>query len=536
MSVTPIHKNIVTVLVLLCLLPQPATASKDELSGWLDRLDKSLAETPKYEEQYLQQITNLKQLLTGHESPDTRFDVCHQIYHAYQSYRADSALIYAYRCLDIAKQMKRTDYTALAECDIAAISVSTGDNILAYNLLMSIHPDRHPVWLKKIYYQTKSKFWVERSNYIGYQPSHSIYETELNSTLDSLIALSKPGSAEWYAYKATESARQNRHREAIEFFRQALADTSQGKHIRAMRLAEMAWSWYHLGNKRQATIAFIQSAILDNESTTREITSLYQVGNLIRQIDDVRASRYVTQALSWLDFYNAQIRFVEIGKILPVIEKERFEALRSERNLLIAVIILTILLTAFSTLGYIYIRKQNLKLKATQALNVQHLARIKQANDKLKEANRIKDEYIGRTLYDTSEFIGYLEHLFNKISRSLITKHYDEIGSTVSQDKLSEERKNMFGNFDKTFLALFPDFVDKYNSLFDEPDRKKSCEANQLTSEMRIFALIRLGIKDSERIARFLGYSVHTVNTYKTRAKNRSRIPNEEFEPKVMSF
>ena len=94
----------------------------------------------------------------------------------------------------------------------------------------------------------------------------------------------------------------------------------------------------------------------------------------------------------------------------------------------------------------------------------------------------------------------------------------------------------MFGNFDKTFLALFPDFVDKYNSLFDEPDRKKSCEANQLTSEMRIFALIRLGIKDSERIARFLGYSVHTVNTYKTRAKNRSRIPNEEFEPKVMSF
>ena len=536
MSVTSILKHIVSVLVLLCLLPLPVTASKDELSGWLDRLDKSLAETPKYETQYQQQIASRKRLLNEYENLSARFEICHSIYLAYQCYRADSAIAYAYQCLEIAKKMKRQDYTVLAQCDIAAISISTGDNIQAYNLLMSIQPARLPVRLKKIYYQTKSKFWVERSNYISYQPVHSVYESQLSIATDSLIALSKPGSAEWYAYKATKSARQNRHREAINFFSKAIADKSQSKHLRAMQLAEMAWSWYHLGNTRQATIAFIQSAILDNESSTREITSLYQVGNFIRQIDDVRASRYVKQALSWLDFYNAQIRFAEIGKILPVIEKERFEALRSERNLLIAVIILAILLTAFSTLGYVYIRKQNKKLKATQVLNAQHLARIKQANDKLKEANRIKEEYIGRTLYDTSEFIGFLEHMFNKISRSLITKHYDEISSTVSQDKLSEERKNMFGNFDKTFLALFPDFVEKYSSLFDEVNRKKSNEAHQLTSEMRIFALIRLGIKDSERIAHFLGYSVHTVNTYKTRAKNRSKIPNEDFESKIMSF
>ena len=529
-------KRLPLLLVFLLILIRPSFASEADISWWIDQLDRSLAQSGRYEAEYRQQIANRKQLLAGHEGPDARFEICRQIYQAYQSYRADSALVYAYRCLSYAKQLKRADYIVLAQCDIAAISVSTGDNIQAYRLLTSIHAEHLPLWLKKIYYQTKSKFWVERTNYIGYEPSHSIYEHELSMALDSLIALSKPETSECYAYKATRSARLRRHHEAIGYFSKALADRNLDKHVRAMRLADMAWSWYHLGNKRQATIAFIQSAILDNESTTREITSLYQVGNFIRQTDDVRASRYVTQALEWLDFYNAQIRFAEIGKILPVIVKERFEALRSERNLLVVVIILAVLLALFSTLGYVYIRKQNLKLKAIQTLNVQHLKNLKQANDKLKEANRIKDEYIGRTLYDTSEFIGYLEHLFNKISRSLITKRYDEISSTVSQDKLSEERKNMFGNFDKTFLALFPDFVDKYNSLFDEPNRKKPNEENQLTSEMRIFALIRLGIKDSERIARFLGYSVHTVNTYKTRAKNRSRIPNEDFESKVMSF
>ena len=94
----------------------------------------------------------------------------------------------------------------------------------------------------------------------------------------------------------------------------------------------------------------------------------------------------------------------------------------------------------------------------------------------------------------------------------------------------------MYEAFDQTFLKIYPDFVEKFNLLFEEKDRKMPPNEQSLTSEMRIFALIRLGITDSERIAKFLNYSVHTVNTYKTRIKNRSTVENELFENKIMEI
>jgi DNA-binding NarL/FixJ family response regulator len=94
----------------------------------------------------------------------------------------------------------------------------------------------------------------------------------------------------------------------------------------------------------------------------------------------------------------------------------------------------------------------------------------------------------------------------------------------------------MYESFDETFLKLFPNFVERFNLLFDEADRKMPPNDHSLTSEMRIFALIRLGINDSERIAKFLDYSVHTVNTYKTRIKNRSTAENDKFESLIMQI
>ncbi|MBQ6651823.1 MAG: response regulator transcription factor, partial [Prevotella sp.] len=135
-----------------------------------------------------------------------------------------------------------------------------------------------------------------------------------------------------------------------------------------------------------------------------------------------------------------------------------------------------------------------------------------------------------------AEFITKLEKLFATVNRKIATRQYEDLRNTTSQTTLNNERKNMYQSFDETFLKLFPDFVEKYNMLFEEKDRKKPSKENTLTSEMRIFALIRLGINDSERIARFLDYSVHTVNTYKTRIKNRSLVENEQFEQKIMEI
>jgi len=132
--------------------------------------------------------------------------------------------------------------------------------------------------------------------------------------------------------------------------------------------------------------------------------------------------------------------------------------------------------------------------------------------------------------------VAKLEKLFLALDRKIATRQYDDLRSTLKQSTLNAERESMYEAFDQTFLKLFPDFVERYNALFDEKDRKLPPNEQSLTSEMRIFALIRLGINDSERIAKFLDYSVHTVNTYKTRIKNRSTVENDQFESLIMAI
>ena len=164
------------------------------------------------------------------------------------------------------------------------------------------------------------------------------------------------------------------------------------------------------------------------------------------------------------------------------------------------------------------------------------LLQLQQTNSQLTEANKIKNEYIGRSFYTNAEFIAKIEKLYLAIDRKIATRQYEDLRSTLKQSTLNTERESMYTAFDQTFLKLFPHFVEGYNALFEEKDRKLPADNQSLTSEMRIFALIRLGINDSERIANFLDYSVHTVNTYKTRIKNRSICENDQFEQRIMEI
>lgn len=263
----------------------------------------------------------------------------------------------------------------------------------------------------------------------------------------------------------------------------------------------------------------------------------------IQHFDNAKANQYVSKALEFINFYNAPIRLIALSNIMPAVEKTRLEMVRQQRDIFFVLSLCVIVVVCVLAGAYVYHRRLNRKLKLAQQQNIQHLEALNATNEQLMEtnkqlleANKVKNEYIGRTLYDASEYIESLEHIFNKVNKAVMTRRYSDIENVTSQEYLNNERKTIFRNFDKTFLVLFPNFVEQYNTLFNEGDRKYPSEENTLTSEMRIFALIRMGIKESDRIARYLGYSVHTVNTYKTRAKNRSCVSNDEFETRIMSF
>ena len=234
---------------------------------------------------------------------------------------------------------------------------------------------------------------------------------------------------------------------------------------------------------------------------------------------------------------DARHRKIEIGSILPIIEKERIDAVEHQRNMLIWMVSLVsiLLLSLLGTTLIIY--KQLNKIKAARLTIEEQNEKLTTINWELKETSNIKDKYIGHFFYINYQYIDKLEHIYRMINRKIATKQADELAKLFKESDLENERTNMYKSFDETFLKLFPEFVTDFKNLFPPEEwHEMNIESGNLTIEMRIFALIRLGVYESEKIAKFLNYSVHTINTYKTKVKNKSIVPNELFEKKIMEI
>lgn len=530
------------IIVVLTALPAGVFADSS-YNDWLNKLDNSLAKRDQYEQKRLGRIDTLKSELTkikqqpNIENNDRYYDLLYGLYNEYKSYCYDSAHHYAKECLDVALLNKNDERIVEASNAVAFTLISAGILTEAHEVLNSI--DRSKVSGNHLndYYEHYSQLWRSLADYVREEPFYTKYITQSNAYLDSLMQVTTPNSAKWWSYNGSRLMRDHQYQQALESFEKVLELNDTDLHMKAMTTAEMAWAYIYLDNEEKAIEYFAQSAIYDNETATREITALYHLSRMIYNKGyHERASLYVHQALEDVQFYNSRLRKIEIGEILPIIERDRYEAVSSQRNWLIAASSLFVILSAVILYGYWFNRKKNRKLTEARETIASQLEQLKHANQQLKEDDKIKNAYIGRSFYTNAEFIAKLEKLYLMIDRKIVARQYDDLRSMMKLSTLNAERENMYEAFDQTFLKIFPDFVERFNLLFEEKDRKMPPNEHSLTSEMRIFALIRLGITDSERIAKFLNYSVHTVNTYKTRIKNRSTAENEQFEKLIMEI
>ena len=512
-------------------------------SEWLAKLDKSLANRDQYENKRIERINVLKselaqiEKLPNKKSIDRYYELMYGLYNEYKSYCYDSAHHYADECLAVAKYNQQTDRIIEASNAVAFSLISAGFLTEANEVLKSIDRSKLEGHLLEDYYVHNSQLWRAQADYVREEPFYTKYITQSNAYLDSLKQIVPQKSARWWSFQGSKQMRDHEYQQALTSFNRAIELCDSDQHLKAMVTAEMAWAYIYLDNEDKAIEYFAQSAICDNETATREITALYHLSRLIyKKGDHERASVYVHQALEDVQFYNTRLRKIEIGDILPIIERDRYEAVSSQRNWLIAASCLFVLLSGVILYSYWFIRKKNRKLTEARETIASQLSLLQSANRQLKEDDKIKNAYIGRSFYTNAEFIAKLEKLYLMIDRKIVTRQYDDLRSMMKLSNLNAERENMYEAFDQTFLKIFPDFVQRFNLLFEEKDRKLPPNDHSLTSEMRIFALIRLGINDSERIAKFLNYSVHTVNTYKTRIKNRSLVENEQFEKQIMEI
>jgi hypothetical protein len=176
------------------------------------------------------------------------------------------------------------------------------------------------------------------------------------------------------------------------------------------------------------------------------------------------------------------------------------------------------------------------KLKAAQNTITKANLIQQEVNYKLLESNKIKEEYIGYCFQIASAYIDKIEKLKNQVDHKLVDHKYSEIRFLVNNINIKQERDELFRNFDRIFLKIFPNFVSAFNSFFKEEDQIKLKDNELLNTDLRIYALIRIGISENEKIAQILEYSVNTIYAYKTKIRNKSLVPNDEFEEKIMGI
>ena len=235
-------------------------------------------------------------------------------------------------------------------------------------------------------------------------------------------------------------------------------------------------------------------------------------------------------------YYGARQRKVEIGSLLPVIAAKKLNTSEEQRKLWFTYATVVTILSVLVFVFVIVIVRQLKKLKAAELRITEANNSLREINHTLREANAIKEEYIGYYFNINSEYLNKIEEFKQAVDHKLVNRKYEDIKYIVNNIDLKREREALYFSFDKVFLKLFPDFVTIFNSFFEEKDRITLKENQLLNTELRIFALIRMGISDTEKIAKILNYSVNTIYAYKTRVKSKSRVPNEAFETRIMEI
>lgn len=535
----------------LLMLVVAVAARGTDVERDLARLDSCIQMKAQFDKQKENRLMTLKEDMKSTSDNDSRYHLCYRLFLEYESYNYDSAFYYSHQADSLAMVLANRNYQVEAGCAIVFCHLSAGLYKEAFEVMVKIRHAGVDDEYQQQYYMMWSRLYYDLANYNNSQPYEQEYVRRGNLYVDTLLQYIPEKSVYWYYALAQRQMKSHDFGASTETFRKMLALKDTDAHLQAIAYSCIGWNLWIEGKEDEAISNLAESAICDARSSIKETTSTCSLANILYKRGDIkRAVSYAQSSLEDANFYGARHRKIQVGEILPIVEQDRYNLIERQRNLFILAIAIAVLFIIGLLAATIIIRRQVRKLHAAQRIISEHNEalqkanssleeannRLAEANHRLEEADRIKTMYIGKSFYSNAEYINKVEKLYKLVDRKITARQFEDLRASLKESTLMAERKNMCADFDETFLKLFPDFVKKFNELFAEKDRRLPEDDKSLTSEMRIFALIRLGVSDSERIANFLDYSVHTVNTYKTRVKNRSIVDNDSFEQRIMAI
>lgn len=536
-------------ILLSVLLAVPVFAqSMEEL---LVILDGTIAHADRYQAEKEVRIKTIEnQLHSRGIGAEQRFAIYGQLYDEYLTYNFAKAS----EALDNQETaaIELGDRVLLNEVLLsrAMINATGGRYLEASNILQSQIDTTILTDDQKIrYWDAQQRFWFDyRDNYGG-----EISDAEVSSQIAyyrNAILAAAPGNSVIHQGMAVRQAMDAGNWGQADFLcKNLLSKLDPGSHEYAN------WSYYEariceqLDRTEEMNCWFIRSAIADLKTATTDNASLCSLSQELFVTGDLeRAFRYINKSLDDARFYDAWLRQWQIAEVFPEIQKgyEEFQDRQDMRTrvLLIAASVLALI----TLLGSIWVlnayKKQrrlnvqvgemNRQIQEFSSSLQQMNERLTKANSELSEANAAKEEYIGIFVSLSSDYIDKTRKYQSSVRKRIVNGQYDDILAEISSQKLLDDELELFYKlFDQAFLKLYPDFVEQFNGLLKPECRIDPGEDGSLNTELRIFALIRLGITQSSRIASLLRYSVNTIYNYRAQIKKGAVVDKDVFEEKV---
>ncbi|MBS7565963.1 hypothetical protein KHS38_16260 [Mucilaginibacter sp. Bleaf8] len=522
--------------------------SNDGADSAFQVLSQAIKNKSLYTRQKEERIASLKKLKAGDLSLSEQYAVNDSLYQEYKKFKIDSAVFYADQNLQVARKLQRPELVIAAQLQLSNSYSSLGKFLESEQILKSLSSKALPKPILMDYYDAYIQFYEHYAT----NSYNKNYVKLIQAYRDSLIIQLNPASVRYQINLIQKQIYQRDLKTAQAGLLRLLASAQKQSADYAMITYLLAFSnqlQHHTDIARKyytlSAITDVRNAIKDNASLQNLALIFYETGDLDN------AYIFTKSAIEDAIFCNVKFRTLRMSELYTIINTAYLEKEGRQKSQLKLYLVLISVLTVFLIIAVIYVYKQMKRVsrikeelhasgKQLAALNqeISHSnVQLSDINAQLSEANQVKEAYIAQFFDLCSTYINKLEDYRKTLNKKANEKHVDELFKMLrSTTVVDTEVEGLYKVFDNIFLSLYPNFIREFNALLLPEEQVTVKPGELLNTELRIFALIRLGITDSVKIAAFLRYSLSTIYNYRTRARNKAAVSRDDFEKRVMKI
>lgn len=532
------------VAILLLFLTTISSAMADTTSDLIQRVDSIMDNISQIYGKKQARIDFYKNMAEKSRKPETLLSAYDKLYDEYFVFQFDSAMVYVDKAIQLADRIGdkyHHDKSRIEKASLLAVGGLYGEAMGLLGEIDSVKLDEDLRFTYTITHYYVYTYWADYCHDNMYSPR---YRERADSYLKQAVAMLRPSDSyydffwgEYYIYVERNDQR------ALQHYFKTLKTAPVESRWYAMASYAIANNYSANNDNHKYEEYMLRACISDLLNCTRENLAMQDLAMyMFKKGDDniLLAERYINFAMDDAKNYNNRLRIIEISQKLPVIVSTYREKLSSQNSLMrMALLGVSVLCVFVVVLLYFYSR-QNRQLARHRHELSQSNHLLSSLNEKLNTLNsRLLDtnsrrERLAKLYIDLcAKYIDRLSKFEVLVKRKIKVRQVNDLLNTASSSRLSEEDAATFMNsFDTAFLDLYPSFVTEFNALLREDEQIVPPHKGRLTTELRIYALIRLGVKESSEIAALLFYTPRTIYNYRSTIKSRARN-RETFESEV---